>query len=68
MQKKKTRSATQIAAEQRYGDKRKSQPRLPGGYLSDEQAALLQRVALNYDSKKAAIFEGLKLLDEKLNK
>lgn len=62
------RSKAQIAAEQRYAEKRKAQARLPGGYLSDDEYALLTRVAKHFPSKKEAIFEGLKMLDKKLNK
>lgn len=64
----KERSNAQKTAERKYGEKRKSQPRLPGGYLSEEQDMLLTKVAKHFDSKKEAIFEGLKLLDEKLSK
>lgn len=63
----KSRSKAQKAAEKKYADKRKSMPRLPGGYLSKEQDALLNKVAKNYASKKEAIFEGLKILDQKLS-
>lgn len=62
------RTSAQIAAEQRYAEKRKAQARLPGGYLSDEEDALLNRVSQHYGSKKEAIFEGLKLLDKKIKK
>jgi len=64
----KERSNAQKSAERKYGEKRKSQPRLPGGYLSEEQDKLLNKVAAHYSSKKEAIFEGLKLLDKKLSK
>lgn len=60
------RSQAQVEAEKRYAEKRKTQPRLPGGYLSDEEDALLTRVAQRYGSKKEAIFEGLKLLDKQI--
>lgn len=59
------RKPSQVAAEQRYGEKRKSKPRLPGGYLNEEENDLLERMAKLYSSKKEAIFEGLKLLETK---
>lgn len=62
------RTSAQIAAEQRYAEKRKAQARLPGGYLSDDEEALLSRVSKHFSSKKEAIFEGLKLLDKKFRK
>ena len=61
----KPRSAAQKRAESKYGEKRKSKPRLPGGYLSEEEAELLDSVAKDFPSKKAAIFAGLRLLKEK---
>ncbi len=62
------RSQSQVEAEKRYAEKRKAQPRLPGGYLTNEEDALLSRVSKHFASKKEAIFEGLKLLDKKINR
>jgi hypothetical protein len=36
--------------------------------LTEEESALLKELAVTYGSQKATIFEGLKLLKEKLNK
>jgi hypothetical protein len=58
----------QQRAEKNYGEKRKSKPRLPSVYLSNEENSLLNRVAKHFSTKKDAIIEGLKLIDEKHNK
>ena len=65
---KSKRSNAQKAAEQRYAEKRKSKPRLPSAYINEEQDKLLNKVAKHFKTKKEAIFEGLKLLDDKLSK
>jgi hypothetical protein len=62
------RSESQKKAEQVYGEKRKSKPRLPSVYLTEEENDLLMDVEKHFDTKKDAIIEGLKLLDKKLNK
>jgi len=60
------RTVAQKRAEEKYNESRKNKPRLPGGYLTEEQDTLLNEVAAHCKSKKDAIFEGLKLLKEKL--
>ena len=52
------RKASQVAAEQKYFEKRKSKPRLPGGYISDEENDLLERVAGNFSTKKERLIYG----------
>ncbi|MGU5889751.1 hypothetical protein [Aeromonas hydrophila] len=56
------RGAAQKAADGRYEAKRAGMARLPGGYLTQEEAELLDELAAIYGSKKAAIFKGLELL------
>ncbi len=56
------RSKAQLAADGRYEAKRAGMARLPGGYLTKEEADLLDELAAIHGSKKAAIFKGLKLL------
>lgn len=56
------RGPIQKAADQRYEKKRSGMARLPGGYLTKEEAELLDEMATIYGSKKAAIFKGLELL------
>lgn len=56
------RSKSQLAADKRYEAKRKSQKRLPGGYLTEEEDKLLCEMAERHGSKKLAIFKGLELL------
>lgn len=56
------RGPIQKAADQRYEKKRSGMPRLPGGYLTQEEAELLDEMAAIYGSKKVAIFKGLELL------
>lgn len=60
----KKRSDAQVLADARYEEKRKGRPRLPGGYLTDEQDNLLTEMAKIYGSKQKAIFKGLELLKE----
>ncbi|MCX8678634.1 hypothetical protein J3U22_03355 [Gilliamella sp. B2865] len=54
--------------EQAYRDRNAGRPRLPGTYLTEDESALLKELAIIYGTQKAAIFEGLKLLKEKLKK
>jgi hypothetical protein len=56
------RSKAQLAADERYATKRAGMARLPGGYLTQEEADLLDELAAIHGSKKAAIFKGLELL------
>ncbi|WP_018694176.1 hypothetical protein [Algicola sagamiensis] len=56
------RSEAQKAAHAKYEKTRKNKPRLPGGYLTEEENVLLGEMADVYGSKKAAIFKGLELL------
>jgi hypothetical protein len=56
------RGASQKAADSRYEAKRSGMSRLPGGYLTKEEADLLDELAAIYGSKKTAIFKGLELL------
>lgn len=56
------RSKAQLAADEKYEGKRAGMARLPGGYLSEQEAALLDEMAALFGSKKAAIFKGLELL------
>jgi hypothetical protein len=54
--------------EQAYRDRNVGRPRLPGTYLTDEESLLLKELGSVYGSQKAAIFEALKQLKEKLKK
>ena len=56
------RGAAPQAADGRYEAKRAGMARLPGGYLTQEEADLLDELAAIHGSKKAAIFRGLELL------
>ena len=56
------RGQAQQAADGRYEAKRAGMARLPGGYLTKEEADLLDELAAIHGSKKAAIFKGLELL------
>ena len=56
------RGQAQQAADGRYEAKRAGMARLPGGYLTEAEAALLDELAAIHGSKKAAIFKGLELL------
>lgn len=56
------RGSAQQAADGRYEAKRSGMARLPGGYLTQEEADLLDELAAIHGSKKAAIFKGLELL------
>ncbi|EKP0318723.1 hypothetical protein JFQ90_004005 [Aeromonas veronii] len=56
------RGEVQKAADRRYEKKRAGMARLPGGYLTQEEADLLDEMAAIYGSKKSAIFKGLELL------
>jgi hypothetical protein len=47
---------------------RKTGARLPGVILNNEESALLDEMAEKFGSKKAAIFEGLKLLKSNSDK
>lgn len=58
----KKRSKAQLAADRRYEKKRAGKPRLPSVYLTHEEAAILDEMALICGSKKAAIIKGLILL------
>ena len=66
MPEKKERSKAQASADGRYEKKRAGMARLPGGYLNEEEADLLDAMAEVCGSKKAAIFRGLELLKESL--
>ncbi|OCG26126.1 MULTISPECIES: hypothetical protein [unclassified Gilliamella] len=54
--------------EQAYRSRNAGRPRLSGTYLTEEESLLLKELAVICGSQKAAIFEGLKLLKEKLKK
>ncbi|TSJ91742.1 hypothetical protein FPQ14_00275 [Gilliamella apicola] len=54
--------------EQAYRDRNAGRPRFPGTYLTDEESALLKKLAAVCGTQKKAIFEGLELLHEKLKK
>lgn len=54
--------------EQAYRLRNAGRPRLPGTYLTDEESALLKELSAICGTQKSAIFEGLKLLKEKLKK
>ncbi|MCO6551139.1 MULTISPECIES: hypothetical protein [unclassified Gilliamella] len=54
--------------EQAYRSRNAGRPRLPGAYLTEEESLLLKELAVIYGSQKAAIFQGLTLLKEKLEK
>ncbi|MWP49103.1 MULTISPECIES: hypothetical protein [unclassified Gilliamella] len=54
--------------EQAYRSRNAGRPRLPGAYLTEEESLLLKELAVIYGAQKSAIFEGLALLKEKLEK
>lgn len=58
------RTDAQKKADKKYDEKRKGKPRLPGGYLTEEEDKLLREMANIHGDKKTAIFKGLKLLKE----
>ena len=57
MKTKRKRTEAQIRSEVAYRAQRKGEKRLPGAYLSDEEAALLDEMAVTSGSKKNAILE-----------
>lgn len=61
------RTEARIASQAKYQAKRAGRPRMPGLYLSQEEADLLERMAARCGSKKAALMEGLKMLDDVIN-
>ena len=62
------RSNAQSKADTKYEEKRKGKPRLPGGYLSQEEDKLLIEMGDIYGGKQKAIFKGLELLKEQSKK
>lgn len=59
----KTRPA-QLKASNRYYEKNRDSARLPATMLSQEEAQLLEEMAAQYGTKKAALIAGLQLLKQ----
>ncbi|ECC1658438.1 TPA: hypothetical protein JDL67_001203 [Salmonella enterica subsp. salamae] len=59
----KTRPA-QLKASNKYYEKNRGSARLPATMLSKEEAALLEEMAAQYGTKKAALIAGLQLLKQ----
>ena len=56
----KTRLESQVRAEIEYQKKRKGAPMLPIMYLSQEEAAMVERLRALYGSKKAGVMQAIK--------
>lgn len=54
----------QLKASNKYYDKNKDNPRLPASMLSQEEAELLDEMAAQFGTKKAALIAGLNLLKQ----
>lgn len=54
----------QLKAANKYYDKNRNNARLPATMLSQEEAALLDEMAAQYGTKKAALIAGLHLLKQ----
>ncbi|EAA2649196.1 hypothetical protein AAK12_003344 [Salmonella enterica subsp. enterica] len=52
----------QLRASNRYYEKNRGNARLPATMLSQEEAELLEEMAAQYGTKKAALIAGLQLL------
>lgn len=56
---KKPRPITQLRAEKAYRDRQKGKKRLPGMYLTQEQAEAVELLALHYGTKTAGILTAI---------